>query len=86
VNHGPTDTDGKPIIQKGQYYIRIHDEVKLCVAPNDYQRLFSGISFKHLSAYLYEVDEPYYRLLAPHHMEFIGRNKQLEQSTTSSGK
>jgi hypothetical protein len=70
---------GKPIIQKNQYYVRVHDEVRLCVDPSDYERLFSGMSFKHLHAYLYEIDQPFYRLLAPHHEEFIGRNELIDK-------
>jgi Putative DNA-binding domain/NB-ARC domain len=79
VCNGPNDSDGKPIIQKDNYYIRIHDEVKQCLTPNDFERLFSGVSFKHLSAYQYEVDEPYFRLLRPHHIDFVGREDLLKK-------
>jgi hypothetical protein len=33
----------------------------------------------HLQAYLYDVDEPYFRLLAPHCERFVGRSKLLEE-------
>ncbi len=79
ADNGPTGNDGKPIIQKGQYYIRINDESKLCSTPNDFERLFSGVSFKSLGAYSYEVDEPFFRLLAPHQHQFVGRHKLLEE-------
>jgi len=79
LSNGPPYKKNKPIIQKNQYYIRIHDEVKLCVDPSDYDRLFTGASFKHLHAYLYEIDEAYYRLLSPHCDNFIGRRKVIEK-------
>lgn len=79
ANNGPEDARGGLSILKNQYYIRIHDEVKLCTSPNDYERLFSGVSFKHLSAYIYERDEPYFRLLAPHQDKFIGRIPLLQK-------
>jgi hypothetical protein len=79
AENGPNGDDNRPIIQKGQYYIRINDEAKLCVTPNDFERLFTGATFKSLSAYSYEVDEPFFRLLAPHHNQFIGRQKLLDE-------
>lgn len=78
-SNGPNDKSGVPIIKKDQYFIRVNDEVKVCIDPNDYERLFSGITFKHLHGYSYEVDDAYFRLLAPHHSQFIGRSQLLEQ-------
>lgn len=72
------DASGKPIVSKGQYFIRIGDEVRLCVSPSDHERLFTGVSFKHISSYAYEVDEPYFRLLEPHHSKFVGRTQLIE--------
>lgn len=77
--NGPRDKKGNPLIKKDQYYIRINDEVTTCISPNDYVRLFSGVSFKHLNSYSYEVDDTYFRLLAPHHSQFVGRNHLLQQ-------
>lgn len=79
LDDGPLDRDGRPIIQKDSYYIRVNDEVRRCVSPSDYELLFRGVSFKHLNAYSYEVDQTYYRLLNPHHDQFIGRNRLLRQ-------
>jgi hypothetical protein len=79
AENGPLGNGIKPTIQKGQYYIRVNDESKLCVSPNDFERLFSGVSFRHLSAYTYEIDEPYYRLLTPHQSQFIGRRSLLDE-------
>lgn len=79
AENGPNGTDGLPIIQKGQYFIRDHDESKLCATPNDFDRLFTGISFNTLSAYTYDIDVPFFRLLAPHQSQFIGRQKLLNQ-------
>ncbi len=82
LSNGP-EYKGSLVIRKNQYYIRIHDEVKLCVDPGDFERLFSGASFKHLHAYLYEVDETYYRLLTPHCDRFVGRKAIIEQIQTA---
>jgi len=79
LKDGGTDRDGSLIIRKDSYYIRSGDEVKRCVSPNDYELLFRGVSFKHLNAYSYEVDEQYFRLLSPHHDNFIGRGKLIEE-------
>lgn len=79
AENGPNGADGIPIIQKGQYYIRDHDESKLCATPNDFDKLFSGVSFNTLSAYTYEIDAPFFRLLAPHQSQFVGRQKLLDE-------
>jgi Putative DNA-binding domain/NB-ARC domain len=79
VETGPIGADGAPVIQKGRYYIRINDESKLCVSPSDLERAFCDASFKHLSAYTYDVDEPFFRLLAPHQAQFIGRESLLDE-------
>jgi hypothetical protein len=76
---GPPGPDGNPVIQEGRYYLRENDESKLCVSPIDLQRVFLDASFKHLSAYTYDVDQPYFRLLAPHQAHFIGREPLLEK-------
>jgi Schlafen, AlbA_2/NB-ARC domain len=76
--NGP-EINGKPIIKRDDYYIRIGDECKVCREPNDYERLFLDASFKHIAAYQYELDIPYYRLLAPHHRRLIGRDQNIAE-------
>jgi len=76
--NGP-ERNKKLLFQKGDYFIRIDDEIKSCKDPIDYELLYSGVSFTHLKAYSYEVDESQYRLLAPHTSEFIGREKIIEK-------
>jgi hypothetical protein len=76
--NGPMGKEGQPVIRKGEYYLRVHDEVKPCREAADYARLFSGYSQDNLHAYAYEVDEPYFRLLAPDCDRFIGREKLIQ--------
>lgn len=75
---GGQERDGHPIIHKDSFYIRVGDEVRRCVSPNDLDLLFRGVSFKHLSAYAYEVDLPFFRLLTPHHDPFVGRTTLMK--------
>jgi hypothetical protein len=77
LTNGPLDETGRSEIRRNEYYVRVNDEVKLCVEPSDYERLFSGVTMSHLQAYLYDIDEPYYRLLAPHCDLFVGRTEVL---------
>lgn len=72
--NGP-EVQGNPIILKNQYYVRENDEIKLCIDAYDFDRLFSGVSFKNHRAYIYEVDEPFFRLLAPDHRNLYGRDE-----------
>lgn len=74
----PSDATGKAVVAKGQYFIRVGDEVRVCISPNDYERLFTGVSFKHISSYAYEIDEAYFRLLEPHNSKFVGRENLLQ--------
>ncbi len=76
---GPKGSDGLSEIKKNTYYVRMHDEVRPCIEPIDFEYLFSGVSFSHMQAYAYEVDEPYYRLLSPHCEKFIGRTGLLKR-------
>ncbi|MGF7077361.1 RNA-binding domain-containing protein [Mucilaginibacter sp. 3215] len=76
--NGP-EVKGKLLIKKDDYYIRIGDETKICREPSDYERLFLDASFKHISAYQYEVDKPFYRLLSPHHRRLIGRDENITE-------
>lgn len=77
--NGPQDERARPVIRRDDYYIRVDDQVKLCVEPNDFQRLFTNVSMDHIHAYLYDVDEPYCRLLAPHCDQFVGRVESLQK-------
>lgn len=77
VDNGPQDDTGRYALRRGEYYIRVNDESKLCVDPGDYIRLFSNVSMDHIQAYLYDIDEPYFRLLAPHCDIFVGRQKVM---------
>jgi predicted transcriptional regulator len=79
IDNGPQDENGRYAIRRGEYYIRLSDEVKLCVDPGDYIRLFSNVSMDHIQAYLYDIDEPYFRLLAPHCDLFVGRQKVISK-------
>jgi hypothetical protein len=72
-SNAPDPVVGKPLFHKGQYFVRVGDESKLVQEPSDYERLFRGISFTHLTAYEYDIDEPYFLLLSPHHDQLIGR-------------
>ncbi len=76
---GPKDNRGRARVRKNAYYVRIRDEVKACAEPFEFERLFTGASATHQQAYLYEVDEPYYRLLVPHCDVFVGRRVLLEE-------
>lgn len=78
-SNAPDPIVGKRAFRKGQYFVRVGDESKLVQEPADYERLFSGVSFTHLTAYEYDVDEPYYLLLSPHHDQLIGRHALKDQ-------
>ena len=39
--NGPMNKKGKYVIGAGDYFIRDGDETKICVSPNDFQRLFT---------------------------------------------
>lgn len=77
--NGPQDKHGRQEVRLNEYYIRIRDEVRVCKDPGDYERVFAGFSQAHLQAYAYEIDEPYFRLLAPHCERFIGRTRSLNE-------
>lgn len=66
--------------KRGQYFIRINDEIKKCTDPLHFERLFSGTSLTHIKAYSHEVDKPYFRLLSPHTQKFIGREEKKKEA------
>ena len=70
---------GKPVFNKGQYFYRDGDEVKLCRSEGDKERIFRGFRGEHLSAYTYEIDEPYFRLLDPNCEKFVGRREKIDE-------
>lgn len=81
--NGPTDRKGRPEIAKGSYYLRSGSETRLCTEPADLEQVFSGYSVGHLQAYLPDVDEPYFRLMAPHCDQFVGRKELLFEIANS---
>lgn len=81
ATNGPHDHSGRPEIRQGEYYMRLHDQSILCKEPSQLERLFTGASIAHLRAYLYDIDEPYFRLLAPYCDRFVGRQDQIFEVT-----
>ncbi|MEK6279361.1 MAG: RNA-binding domain-containing protein [Acidobacteriota bacterium] len=81
ATNGPHDSSGRPEIRQGEYYMRLHDQSILCKEPSQLERLFTGASIAHLRAYLYDIDEPYFRLLAPYCDRFVGRQEQILEVT-----
>ncbi|MDX6445954.1 MAG: LuxR family transcriptional regulator, glucitol operon activator [Blastocatellia bacterium] len=79
TSNGPLNEKNRNEIRKGEFYVRVNDTVKLCAEPNEIFRLLGNISLSHIEAYLYDVDEPYFRLLAPHCERFVGRQDQLNK-------
>jgi hypothetical protein len=80
----PMQTDGpqrsnRPLFSRGQYFYRDGDEVKLCRSDTDVERVFRGISSARLSAYNYEIDEPFFRLLDPNYEKFVGRQSIIKK-------
>jgi hypothetical protein len=72
----------RPIFSRGQYYYRSGDEVKLCRSDADVEKLFRGASSEGLSAYHYEIDAPFFRLLDPNCEKFVGRREKIEEIKT----
>lgn len=79
ANNGPLNEKNRNEIRKGEFYVRVNDTVKLCAEPNEIYRLLGNVSLSHIEAYLYDVDEPFFRLLAPHCERFVGRQNQLNK-------
>ncbi len=69
----------KCVPQKGAYYVRVHEESKLCVDPVDFARLFAGINLSSIQAYSIERNEPFFRLFSPHCDEFFGRTAIIDE-------
>jgi hypothetical protein len=73
---------GRSMFNKGRYFYRDGDEVKQCQSDGDIERIFRGFSSEHLSAYNYEVDELYFRLLHPNCEKFVGRREKIDEIKT----
>src|SRR5207249_1996689 len=76
---------GKYELRRGEYYVRIGDQTRLCSDPAEYERLFTGYTLEHLQAYAEDISEPYFRLLAPHYSHFVGRREQLGELAKAMG-
>ncbi len=79
ASNGPLNEKNRNEIRKGEFYVRVNDTVKLCAEPNEIYRLLGNVSLSHIEAYLYDVDDPFFRLLAPHCERFVGRQNQLNK-------
>jgi len=77
-------TDGVEL-RRHEYYVRVDTELKRCVEPIDFERAFAGVSGAHLSAYIYSVDQPFFRLLAPHCEQFVGRGRLIDEVIDAIG-
>lgn len=82
ASNGPLNDKNRNEIKKGEFYVRVNDTVKLCAEPNDIYRLLGNVSLSHIEAYLYDVDEPFFRLLASATLRTIRwKAKPAKQST-----
>ncbi len=75
---GPQDAKGKTEVKKNSFYLRVNDEFKTCLDPVDLCALFADVDASLQSAYAFDVDEPYFRLLAHHCDRFVGRQSVLD--------
>lgn len=76
---GPIIKDNRRVISRNDFYRRDNDETKVCKEPYDLEKLFTGRSFKSYNAYFYEFDEPFFRLLEPHHKTLYGREILIDE-------
>ncbi|MBB5402667.1 ATP-binding protein [Paraburkholderia youngii] len=76
----PVDpTNGKIAYKRNTFFLRVGDESKACQDPIDIYSLFTNVDASQQEAYALDVDEPYFRLLAPHCERFFGRSKVMEK-------
>lgn len=75
---GPPDNKGRVDIRKNSFFLRVNDETKTCLDPVDLCSLFADIDASLQSAYAYDIDEPYFRVLAHHCDRFFGRQAVLD--------
>ncbi len=79
LSNGPQNRNGRPLFVKGDYLYRDSDEAKRCTDDGDMERIFRGFHNEHLSAYNYEIDEPFFRLLNPNYEQFVGRRQKIDE-------
>jgi len=76
----PIDTsNNKSLFKKNTFFLRVDDESKPCQDPIDIYSLFTDVDASQQEAYALDIDEPYFRLLAPHCEQFIGRREVLDE-------
>lgn len=76
----PFDTSSnKSLFKKNTFFLRVDDESKACQDPIDIYSLFTDVDASQQEAYALDIDEPYFRLLAPHCEQFIGRREVLDE-------
>lgn len=69
----------KSLFKKDTFFLRVEDESKSCQDPIDIYSLFTDVDASQQQAYALDIDEPYFRLLAPHCVRFIGRQEVLDE-------
>lgn len=69
----------KSLFKKDIFFLRVDDESKSCQDPIDIYSLFTDVDASQQQAYALDIDEPYFRLLAPHCVRFIGRQEVLDE-------
>lgn len=76
----PVDpSNSKSLFKKNTFFLRVDDESKACQDPVDIYSLFTDVDASQQEAYALDIDEPYFRLLAPHCEQFIGRREVLDK-------
>jgi hypothetical protein len=73
LRNGPEIGRGRSLFVRGDFFYRDGDQTKRCTDDLEIERIFRGLSTDSLTAYTYEVDEPYFRLLNPTYEDFFGR-------------
>jgi hypothetical protein len=76
---GPIGAGGRHVFRRGTYFYRDGDRVKYCESYGDIERVFRGLASERLSAYNYDIDEPYFRLLNPNWDKFVGRRGKINE-------
>jgi hypothetical protein len=77
---GPADVrSGRIDIKRNTFFLRTGDESKACQDPIDICGLFTNVDASQQEAYALDIDEPYFRLLAPHCERFVGRANVMDQ-------
>jgi hypothetical protein len=79
LRNGPEIGRGKLLFVRGDFFYRSGDETKRCTNDLEINQLFNGLSTDSLTAYTYQVDEPYFRLLSPNYESFFGREALVEE-------